>query len=136
MKIPCLDDSSDYETVLWDTACTGYSVRNDHAVSMKFPCQRKTLRVITLGGELKEIEGLIFDCQIKDNVHEFKAHGLNEVTGILNTILEKDLMDRLFPEVNGAYKMCGAPRVDYLIGLGKASWQPERSIKARGGGDF
>ena len=32
--------------------------------------------------------------------------------------------------------MTGASRVDYMIGLGKASWQPQRIQKALGGGDF
>jgi len=32
--------------------------------------------------------------------------------------------------------MCGAPTVDYLIGLSKASWQPQRMLKSEGGGDF
>ena len=32
--------------------------------------------------------------------------------------------------------MTGASTVDYLIGLGKASWQPQRIQKALGGGDM
>ena len=125
MKIPSLDNSMEHETVLWDTACTGYFVRNDHAINMRFPRKKETLRVITLGGDIKEIEGLIYDCQIRDlrgNTHSFQAHGLDEVTGILNTVLGENLMRRLFPDVNKGYQMFGASRVNYLIGLGKASW--------------
>ena len=32
--------------------------------------------------------------------------------------------------------MSGAAKVDYLIGLSQASWHPQRTQKARGGGDF
>ena len=31
MKIPSLDGSKTHETALWDTACTGLFVRNEHA---------------------------------------------------------------------------------------------------------
>ena len=133
MKIPSYDGSLKYETALWDSACTGMFVRNEHAENMKFPCKEKRLRVLTLGGDIKEIDGLLYECKIRDledNVHEFTAHGLNEVTGHLSTVLSKDLMEKLFPDVAGAYKVCGASQVDYLIGLGKASWQPQRIIKA------
>ena len=139
MKIPSLDKSADYETVLWDTACTGLFVRNEHARKMNFPCKERRLRVCTLGGVIKEIDGLIFECQITDlkgNVYEFLAHGLDQVTGALNTMLSEDLMRQLFPNVIGGHRMCGATEVDYLIGLSKVSWQPTRSIQASGGGDF
>ena len=139
MKIPSIDSSAPYETALWDTACSGLFVRNAHAVEKGFASRRKRLKVITLGGEIKEMDTVIFDCQIKDlrgNVYEFQAHGLDEVTGELNTELGKDLMERLFPSIAGGFKMCGASVVDYLIGLSKASWQPVRTVKAKEGGDF
>ena len=139
MKIPSVDKSVPFEVALWDTACTGLFVRTAHAKRMGFPCQERRLRVCTLGGDVKEIDGLIFQCEIVDrngNRHSFTAHGLDEVTGSLNTMLSDSLMKRLFPNVIGAHRMCGAQQVDYLIGLGKASWQPTRSIQAAEGGDF
>ena len=139
MKIPSIDDSAPFETVLWDTACTGLFVRSAHAISKGFPSKEKLLRVVTLGGDVKEINGVIYECQIMDlkgNTYSFSAHGLDEVTGALNTVLGDDLLRKLFPSVIGANKLCGAPTVDYLIGLSKASWQPERILKSEGGGDF
>ena len=139
MQIPSFDGSSSHETALWDTACTGMFVRNEHAESMKFPCKKKRLRVCTLCSDVKEIDGLIYECSIKDldgNVYTFSAHGLDQVTGRLNTEIGRDLMKKLFPNVPGAHRMCGANQVDYLIGLGKASWQPQRFLQASGGGDF
>ena len=139
MKIPSVDGSAPFETVLWDTACSGQFVREKHAKEKGFQSKKQHLRVVTLGGVVKEIDSIIYDCKIKDlqgNVHEFFAHGLEQITGSLNTALGEKLMRQLFPNLVGGYKMCGAEHVDYLIGLGKASWQPERTIRATGGGDF
>ena len=139
MKIPSVDSSAPYETTLWDTACSGLFVRNAHAREKGFTSRNKRLKVVTLGGEIKEMDTVIFDCKIKDlrgNFYEFQAHGLDEVTGALNTDLGKELMERLFPGIIGGFKMCGASVVDYLIGLSKASWQPVRTLKAEEGGDF
>ena len=139
MKIPSLRGDSDYETALWDSACSGVFVRNDHARRQGFPCRQKRLRVVTLGGDVKEIEGQIFQCEIRDqfgDIHQFQAHGLDQITRALETSLSKELMRVLFPTVIGSHKLCGASQVDYLIGLGKASWQPERTIQASKGGDF
>ena len=41
-------------------------IRTKHTEVMGFPCQKKRLRVRTLGGNQKEIEGKIFNCMIKD----------------------------------------------------------------------
>ena len=139
MKIPGSGHDAATETVLWDSACTGLFVRNEHAVRMNFESKERRLRVCTLGGEVKEIDGTIFECYITDlkgEKHYFSAHGLDEITGALNTMLGEDLMRKLFPSVIGAQRMCVAGPVDYLIGLSKASWQPQRTIKAEGGGDF
>ena len=59
----------------------------------------------------------------EDNVHWFQAHGLDQFMGILSTVIGEDLMQKLIPNVPGAHKITGANQVDYLIGLGKASWQ-------------
>ena len=93
----------------------------------------------TLGGDIKEIDGIIYECSIRDlsgNVYSFLAHGLEELTGSMNNMLGEDLMRKLFPGVVGVQKMCSNSRVDYLIGLSKASWQPQRMIKAELGGYF
>jgi len=115
MKIPSVDSSAPYETTLWDTACSGLFVRNAHAREKGFTSRHKRLKVVTLGGEIKEMDTVIFDCKIKDlrgNFYEFQAHGLDEVTGALDTDLGKELMERLFPGIIGGFKMCGASVVD------------------------
>ena len=139
MRIPSVYPDQTHETVLWDSACTDIFVRHDHARQMKFSYKEKRLRVSTLGGHVREIDGVIYDCRIKDQhgrIYEFKAHGLDEVTGDLGNAVNKSTMKKLFPNVVGAHSLTGASRVDYLIGLGKASCKPQRIQKAAGGGDF
>ena len=139
MKIRSLDPQLEHETVLWDSACSGFFVRHGHAKHMNFPFEEKRLRVITLGGNVTEIDGVVYQCKIVDQkgkVHEFLAHGLDEVTGALCNPLSKDTMRQLFPNIIGAHNLSGASQVDYLIGIGRASWQPQRVQKALGGGDF
>ena len=62
MKIPRLDGGSEYESLLWDTACSSMFMRTGHAETMNFPYVEKKLRVKTLGGDKKEIEGKLYDC--------------------------------------------------------------------------
>ena len=48
-----------------------------------FASRSKWLRVVTLGGEIKEMDTVIFDFKIKDlrgNFYKFQAHGLDDVT--------------------------------------------------------
>ena len=50
---------------------------------MGFPFHEKRLRVTTLGGVVQEIDGVVYDCQIKDQkgkIHRFTAHGLDQVS--------------------------------------------------------
>ena len=78
MKILSVDAFQSHETVLWNTACTGYFVRHAHAKKMGFPYQERRLKVLTLGGHIREIDGVVYQCKIKDHrggkVHEFHAH--------------------------------------------------------------
>ena len=106
---------------------------------MNFPYTEKRLRVTTLGGAIQEIDSVIYSCKIKDQngkVFEFTAHGLDTVTGNLGTSLSKEIMQQMFPNLVGGHKLSGTSPVDYLIGLGNASWQPQRVQMALGGGDF
>ena len=106
---------------------------------MNFPFREKRLRVSTLGGHIREIDGTIYRCTIRDlkgNLYEFEAHGLDEVTGEMGLPISKEVMKQMFPDVIGAHSMSGTAKVDYLIGLSQASWQPKRIQKALGGGDF
>ena len=95
MKIPSLNENLPFETVLWDLACTGFFVRHNHAKAMGFPYEEKRLRVSTLGGNVQEIDGVIYRCKVKDQkgrVHEFYAHGLDEVTGDLGGPISSNVM--------------------------------------------
>ena len=64
MKIPSIVGSKSHDTALWDSASTGILVRNAHAIEMGFPCQKKRLRVIVLGGDVKEIDCLLYQCRV------------------------------------------------------------------------
>ena len=139
MKIQSISPDLTHETVLWDSACSGMFVRQNHAEKMGFPYKEKKLKVATLGGQITEIDGRIYECTIRDQkgkTYTFSAHGLEQVTGDLGKPLEKSVMKRLFPNVCGAHTLTSDSEVDYLIGLAKASWQPEKIQKAEGGGDF
>ena len=83
-----------------------------------------------LGGHIKEIDGVIYQCQVKDQkgkVYKFEAHGLDEVTGEMGKPLSREVMKQLFPNIIGAHSMSGTAKVDYLIGLSQASWHPQRT---------
>ena len=143
MKIPSFKPASaSYETVLWDPASSGIFVRNSHARLMNFPSRSERMTVCTLGGDVKEIDGVVYRCRIKDldgREHEFLAHGLDEVTGRLSHPMTTRQVGELFPHLKSERerrRLIGSTEVDYLIGLGKASWQPQKVTKAQGGGDL
>ena len=60
MKIRSIDPKLSHETVLWDTACSGYFVRHEHARQMGFAYEERKLRVTTLGGQVQHIDGVIY----------------------------------------------------------------------------
>ena len=57
------------------------------------------------------------------------------MTGHLGEVPSKKIMRKLFPNIDAWGMTCANP-VDYLIGVGKSSWQPTRYMKAKFGGDF
>ena len=83
MRIPCLRQSYkgyNFETVLFDTASSDNYVWKSHAKKMVFPSWKETMRVSTLGGAIKVIYGVVYQCQIKDldgKKEEFFAQGLD-----------------------------------------------------------
>ena len=96
------------------------------------------MRVCTLGGDIRDIDGELYKCRIRDldgNVHEFTAYGLDEVTGSLGRPLSLQQIQKLFPHIKSEKEkrmLMGSQKVDYLIGLSNASWQPEKVTRARG----
>ena len=97
------------------------------------------MRVLTIGGDVKTIDGIIYRSQISNqdgNVQEFVAHRLDKVTGTLQNPLSEQQLRKMFPGNPAVHKLVGTQRVDYLLGLSNPSWQPERVTKAKGGGDL
>ena len=90
MKIPTLmpkRKDAPFKVVLWDTGSTNHYVRIGHAETMGFPSRKEMMRVCTIGGDIKTIDGILYQCQIIDrdgNVEEFIAHALVEVTRTLS----------------------------------------------------
>ena len=69
IKIPALKpDGTDppFEVVYWDTGSTDYYVWIDHVEMMGFPSRKKTMRVCTVVGDVKTINGFLYQCQIVD----------------------------------------------------------------------
>ena len=84
--------------------------------------------VCKIGGDIKTIDGILYQCQIIDrgsNVEEFIAHGLEEVTGTLNNPLILQQLKKLFPKCRTIHGLAGTQRFDYLLGLNNASWHQE-----------
>ena len=82
------------------------------------------MRVLTIGGDMKTIDGIIYRCQISyqdGNVEEFVAHGLDEVTGTLQNPLSEQQLRKIFPGNSAVRKLVGTQRVDYLLGLSNPS---------------
>ena len=68
MKIPALmpGRESPYEVVLWDIGSTNHYICNGHTRRMGFSSRKETMRVLTIGGDVKTIDGIIYKCQIFD----------------------------------------------------------------------
>jgi hypothetical protein len=82
-----------------------------------------------------------YNCSIRDGngkLVEFKAYGLEDITGALSSIAA-DVIKRMFPmitdEIINSVKR-GTLVVDYLIGSPHPSWHPEKKERAEGGGDM
>jgi hypothetical protein len=120
-----------------NTVFTRIFVRNEHARKMKFPFKHHKMMVCTLGGDQKEIDGMVYRCRIKDldgKVHEFQAHGMDQVTGDLGHPLNLQQVKQLFPHIRSEQegrRLINNSEVDYLIGLGVAGLQPTRTVKTK-----
>ena len=97
------------------------------------------MRVLTIGGDMKTIDGIIYRCQISDqegNIEEFVAHGLDKVTRVLSNPLMLKQLKQMFSNNPTINRLPGTQRVDYFPGLCNPSWQPEHVMNANVGGDF
>ena len=70
------------------------------------------------------------------NIEEFEAQGLDEITGPNACPLSAGQIRDLFPRLIRCKDLIGPDIVYYLIGIGKASWQPDKVMRADLGGDL
>ena len=128
-------------SVFWDTGCTSNFIRDDFAKECGFRGEEVTLNVTTLGGVVTDYKTVIsYKCSILDTegyIHYFNAYGMNTITGDVSKISFRKLK-QLFPRTSdeSLHTLERDSGVNILIGLGEASWQPERDQKAKGGEIF
>ena len=60
------NENAGFETVLWDSGSCHHYDSTAHAEYMQFPKKEEQMSVITLGGEEKEMDGIIYQCKIRD----------------------------------------------------------------------
>ena len=68
------------------------------------------MRVNIIGGDVKTIDGILYQCQIVDregNMEEFVAHSLEEVTGTLSNPLMPRQLKQMFPNHSTIHKLAG-----------------------------
>ena len=141
MKIPRMDYNTfkGHKVILWDTASTENYVWKAHVEEMGFSGREEKMFVMTLGGDIKIIDRVIYVCKIRDlnsRVSKFKALGLESITEPMECPLTIRQLRKMFSSHSGSNHLMGKEKVDYLIGLSKASWQPQRMTQAKGGGDM
>ena len=99
----------------------------------------ETATVCTVGGR-KETKTLpVYECRIRDLKGEtkvFHAMGLERITGEMFCPLSGIQLSKMFPDTYGAEHLGVRAAVDYMIGLDRSEWQPQRIIIAENGGDF
>ena len=128
-------------SVFWDTGCTSNFICDDFAKSCGFRGKEVTLCVTTLGGVITDYKTVVsYKCSLLDEdgyIHYFEAYGMSTITGSVSKI-SSDNLKQLFPHSSDKLlrSLERGSEVNILIGLGEASWHPERDQKARGGGDL
>ena len=106
---------------------------------MGFPGREEKMCIVTLGGDVKIIDGVIYVCKIRDlngRVSKFKALGLEAITKPMECPLTIRQLRKMFPLHSRSDCLVGKEQVNYLIGLSKASWQPQMMMQAKCGRDM
>ena len=101
-----------------------------HTEKMGFPGKEEKMCVVTLGGDVKVINRVTYVCKIRDlngRVTKIKALGLESITKPMECPLTAGQLRKMFPSLSFKQHdhLEGTEQVDYLIGLSKASWQPQ-----------
>ena len=90
--------------------------------------------ILTIGGEEKIIDGTVYICRIKDlnrKIERFLAQGLDKITKLMECPLSIGQL-KMFPNYRESHCLMGTERVNYLISISKAGWQPQRMVLAKG----
>ena len=130
-----------FTSVFWDNGCTSNFVQEQFARESGFRGRKENLSVTTLGGVVSEyVSVMVYSCSIVDidgNVEYFEAYGMETITGAV-TEIGRLKIKRLFPHLSEANinMLQRHSDVNILLGIGHPSWHPDRTEKARGGGDF
>ena len=120
---------------------TSNFIRKAFAELCGFSGQSQTLSVTTLGGVVTEFLTVTeYNCELKDvggKLVPFKAYGIECITSQVSEV-GYDKLRRFFPQVsdNLIHQLQRKSQVDVLIGLPHPSMHPERTVRAKGGGDF
>ena len=128
-------------SVFWDTGCTSNFICDEFAKGCGFRGEEVTLCVTTLGGVVTDCKTVIsYKCSFLDEdgyIHYFEAYGMRTITGSVSKITF-DKLKQLFPHSSDKLlrSLERDSDVNILMGLGEASWHPERDQKAKGGGDL
>ena len=128
-------------SVFWDSGSSSNFIRETFAKLCGFRGKPETLSVTTLGGVVTELLTVIeYNCECKDvngQMVPFKAYGIESITGLVSKVGFHKLR-RLFPQISDEKirRLERNNQVDVLIGLPHPSLHPERTVRAKGGGDF
>ncbi len=128
-------------SVFWDTGCTSNFICDAFAKLCGFRGEEVTLCVTTLGGVVTDYKTVIsYKCSFLDAdgyIHYFEAYGMSTITGSVSKI-NLNKLKQLFPNCSDELlnSLERGLDVDILMGLGEASWHPERDQKAKDGGDL
>ena len=128
-------------SVFFDSGSTSNFIREAFAKLCGFRGRLQTLSVTTLGGVVTEFLTVTeYNCELEDvngKMVPFKAYGMECITSDVSEVCY-DKLRRFFPQVSDKliHQLQRKSRVDVLIGLPHPSMHPERSVRAKGGGDF
>ena len=128
-------------SVFWDNGCTSNCVREEYAKKCGFKGTLENLSVTTLGGVVSDyVSVTTYKCSLLDvngQIEHFEAYGMETITGAVSKIGYSKIQ-KLFPHLSdkNIRTLQRVDRVDFFIGIKHPSWHPERTEKARGGGDF
>ena len=128
-------------SVFFDSGSAANFITEAFAQLCGFRGQSQTLSVTTLGGVVTEFLTVIeYNCQLRNaegKMVPFKAYGIECITSDVSQV-GYDKLRRFFPQVSDEliHQLQRKRQVDVLIGPPHPSLHPERTVRAKGGGDL